>query len=778
MMFKMARNDIARQKTVTFAILSLITLSALLLAVGARILVDLSGSIDSLVEASRAPHFIQFHTGPFDEAAVRRFAESEPLVEDLQIVDMVTVQEADLFFEGRSAATKGGVMELGFVRQNPRFDLLLDLQNRPLVLSPGEIAVPVFYLRREGLKVGDQVRLAIGEARLEFRIAAFVRDVQMNPSFVSSKRFLVSDADYGAVLAASGEIERIVEFRLRDLGAIAGFRDRYAAAGLPQRGPTIELAFLRLANGLTDGFVVAALAFCGLVLCLVAALCLRFAIAASIEEEYREIGAMKGIGLPAREIGRLYAGKYLLLLSLGGLAGCAAAPLVGRAFLGNMLDYLGPPPGGAAAALVPPLAVILPFAAVYAACLARLARVGRISAVEAISAGLGGEAAGRARGPRLRGRAAIHPNFFLALKDAARRPRSYALLFACFAAAAFAALMPALLLDTIGSPDFVRYMGFGSGDLLVDLRQTEGVRGRFEAAVAGLGADAEVAGLSPRVTCRFEARDGAGEATSLAVETGDFSTFGVEYLEGAAPLAADEIALSALAARELGKAVGDELSLAAGGRELVLRVSGLYQDLSNGGRGAKAPLPPDYSSALWYTIYVDLREGADIAAKAAEYAAAYGPAKVADVAGYVRETFGSTVDQLRLAAAAALLAALAVTALVSALFARMLASRDVSEIAVQRCLGFSARDIRAQYLARALLVLAPGAALGGLLSGALGGALASAAMSSFGIERLELVVDPRKALLIPLLLVCAGALAALASLWPRGEFRAADVSIE
>jgi putative ABC transport system permease protein len=97
---------------------------------------------------------------------------------------------------------------------------------------------------------------------------------------------------------------------------------------------------------------------------------------------------------------------------------------------------------------------------------------------------------------------------------------------------------------------------------------------------------------------------------------------------------------------------------------------------------------------------------------------------------------------------------LAVSVLITSLFMMMLITKDSNQIAIMRSLGFSLRNIRTQYLTRALFLLAFGIVLGTLFSNTLGQQLVSVVWSLLGASRIRFVIDPLQAyVLYPLLLM-------------------------
>ena len=97
-----------------------------------------------------------------------------------------------------------------------------------------------------------------------------------------------------------------------------------------------------------------------------------------------------------------------------------------------------------------------------------------------------------------------------------------------------------------------------------------------------------------------------------------------------------------------------------------------------------------------------------------EYTQILDPARVPYMVGYVSQTMGKTVQQLKTVTVVTVIVGLAVSVLITSLFMMMLITKDNNQIAIMRSLGFSLRHIRTQYLTRALFLLAFGIVLGTL----------------------------------------------------------------
>jgi putative ABC transport system permease protein len=152
------------------------------------------------------------------------------------------------------------------------------------------------------------------------------------------------------------------------------------------------------------------------------------------------------------------------------------------------------------------------------------------------------------------------------------------------------------------------------------------------------------------------------------------------------------------------------LRLVVGGRERDFAVSGIYPDITNGGKTAKAAFSDDSGAVMWCVVNAVLTDPAQAGETAANYAARFPYAKVSGIKEFVLQTFGPTVEAVGKASYAAIAAAIAVSALVTLLFVRLLVAKDRADIAAMKALGFLDSEIRIQYLARTALVFIAGAA--------------------------------------------------------------------
>jgi putative ABC transport system permease protein len=319
---------------------------------------------------------------------------------------------------------------------------------------------------------------------------------------------------------------------------------------------------------------------------------------------------------------------------------------------------------------------------------------------------------------------------------------------------AFIIIVPQNLYNTISSNSFIKYMGIGNYDMRMDIQQTDNISEKAAEILKTMKSDSAISRYAVLTTKTFKAKTADGSEENIKIELGDHSIFPIEYSQGRAPAAEDEIALSALNADELSKKVGEVIPLVIEGKEKNLTVSGIYSDITNGGKTAKAVFTDNSADIMWFVICAELSDPSLVDAKTSEYADRFAFAKVSDINKFVTQTFGSTISSVKKASYAAIAVALMITVLVTLLFMKMLVAKDRYSIAVMKAFGFNNSDITAQYVSRSVFILIVGIVLGTLLANTLGEMLAGAVISTFGASTFHFAVNPISAyLLSPLMMI-------------------------
>lgn len=758
------KNDIQKNKAITATITLFVTAAAALVALAAILAVNLSGAIDALMVRAETPHFLQMHSGEPERERLASFAREQGNVAKFQVLEFLNLDGARMLFPNTSLG--GNMQDNGLAVQSEQFDYLLGLDGEAITAMDGELYVPVCYMLDGTTKLFDTAVIC-GQ---EFTVAGFLRDSQMNSSLSSSKRFLVSKNDFER-LRVSGDIEYLIEFRLKNPAEMGAFEADFAAAGLPANGPAVTYGLFKTMNGFSDGLMIGVILLVSLLVVAVAFLCIRFTLLAKIEDDYREIGVMKAIGMRVSDVKRVYLVKYAVISLCGCLLGYALSLALRHPLTETTRLYMGESASAALSPAFGTIGVLLVFLAIIAYVNRVLGRLRGVSAAEAIRFGAIQEKTAGAKRFSLSQNRLFSANLFLGLKDVFARKSLYGTMLLVIVIASFIMIVPQNLYSTISAKSFSTYMGIGSCDLRVDIQQTADIEAKAAEALAVMNSDPAIA-KSVALTTKIFKTD---TDENLKVELGDHSVFPVAYSEGHAPEGGREIALSVMSADELSKQVGDSITLSVGGSGREMRVCGIYSDITNGGKTAKAVFIDNTADAMWSILCASLVSPALAADKAIEYGESLPYAKVSEINEYITQIFGQTIASVKSASYAAVAIALIITALVTLLFMKMLIVRDRYSIAVMKAIGFTSRDIKRQYATRSIFVLTVGVLLGTLLANTLGEALGGMVISSFGATSFQFLVNPAAAyLLCPLMMVGAVLLGGALGASGAGEIKISE----
>lgn len=757
MYLKIIRNDISKSKLVTFTTMLFIASAAMLVSLVVILTLNLSGAINTLMTQAKTPHFMQMHSGTIDSVRLENFVSQNSNIDEFQVAEFLGIDGDRIVIDGKSLA--GSVQDNGFCIQNEKFDFLLDLDGNVINVSDGEIYVPIAFMKSGTAKIGD--RVSIHDKQLT--VAGFLRDSQMNSMLAASKRSLISKNDF-AQIKEFANTEYLIEFRLKDLSKLGAFETAYTSAGLEANGPTLTYALFKTINAISDGLMIAVILLVSALVVAIAFMCIRFTLLAKIEDDYREIGVMKAIGLHVSDIKKIYLAKYAAIAAAGSILGFALAFVFKGMLLENMRLYMGESGQASLSSMLGTVGVLIVFLAMLAYVNGVLKRFRKISAAEAVRFGTSQEKSTKGRHFTLSKNKLYPTNIFLGIKDVLARKKLYVTMLMIFVISAFILIVPQNLHNTISSKDFIQYMGIGTYDLRIDIQQTEHISRKAQEIAKTMENDSTINRYTLLTTKTFTVKMEDGSEQNIKIELGDHSVFPIKYASGKSPTAADEIALSAINADELGKKVGDTITLISSSNEKKFKVCGIYSDFTNGGKTAKAIFTDNSADVMWSILCAELKDEALVDRKVSEYARYFSFAKVSSVDEYIMQMFGSTKNSIGKAANAAIAISLIITALITLLFMKMLIAKDRYSIAVMKAFGFTNRDITKQYISRSVFVLIIGIAVGTLLANTLGEILAGILLSSFGASSFKFVINPLSAyLLCPLMLVFSVLIATLLS---------------
>lgn len=714
---RMIINDIKANRLVSAATFIFMAVTAMLLGLSIFLFAGLSDSIDRLMAEAETPDFLQMHTGELNKKQLMAFTQQREDVEKMQICAFLNLQNSQISIGSNSFVNN--MQDNGLCCQSELFDYLVDAENKVIQPAEGEVYIPVCYRKEYGIKPGDIMRIGSEE----LTAAGFLRDSQMNSMMASSKRFLVSDADYEK-LRPLGSEEYLIEFRLREGSDINAFATAYRDAGLPDNGPAITYALIRMMNALSDGLMILVILLISVVVLFISMLCIRYIILTQLEKDRSDIGMLKAVGISRQDIRKLYFSKYLFLSAAGCLTGIILAVITGQPLGTHMKELYGEAGNTGLIYSCMIFGSLAAEAIILLSVYANIRRTDKMTAVEALYS-----------------------------KNAQVKKNLWLPVTVITAAALFMILVPWNMRSTLNAPEFVTYMGIGESQIRIDIRQTDNVEDKAAAMTEEIEQDKRVRDHVLMQTGSYKTVLPDGASYDLMIENGDHSRFPVRYTEGRYPEKENEIALSVLNAEEMGLKQGDTVIVCremkdGGISEVNCTVCGIYSDITNGGKTAKGCLkdPGDATPVMWSIIYLSLCDDQLAGAWTGEYQQRHASfedgVRVTLIADYLKETYGQTIRNISNASAVSAAMSGIILLVVILLFLRLVIWRERSDSSLRKALGFTSTDISRDYLKKALLYILPGIVLGIFAGIVPGQSLAAMLLRSMGAYSFHFIIEP------------------------------------
>lgn len=761
MYIKLLKNDFKKNPWNNGILLLFITLAAMIAVTVTFLLTQLFTSISSMYETANPPHFLQMHKGELSQSDLDTFNSGYDGVRHWQTVPMITIYGEEITVSGKDGkrfSLADCRLDISFVRQNEGYDVLLDESREPLAMHPGKIGVPVILLDEFDIAVGDTVTLCCGSLTKTFIVKSYVYDGQMNSTLCSSTRFLISGPDFEDLQGKAGETEYLIETWFADSAQASDYQTAYEQSGknLPKNGQAITYTMIFLLSALTDLLMAVVFLLAGVLLIVIALVCLRYAVLAELEDDMREIGTMKAMGISKEGIRGLYLGKIRILTAAGCVLGFVLGKFGASMLTGHISRTFGSQPLGAVGRILSALAAVIVYGIVLLFSRKILGRLGRVTVTDLLvtEKGFGRKAEVK---DGLRRSKRIPVNLLLGLHE---MRHGYGIIFGLLLLVSLLITVPLRTVQTMEDDAFVTYMGSGVCDLLLEVEQGEDVEQRNQTAERLLRTAARQ-GIVERMDVfrrvRLQAvREEDGKVVGMHIDTGRNAGMGLTYLDGENPKNESQIALSYLMAEELDKAVGSTLEIIAGGEVQRFTVSGIYQDVTSGGRTAKTVCPFSDEAAEKYSYGITLSASAPDGFAADLRGQLGGGYSVENMEEFLGQTLGGVIAQVRRAGIAVLFIGICLTALITALFLKLRLAREASALAAKRAMGIPFVAMRKQELYPVLMAGGLGAVCGAAIAEVFGDQLISGLFGLLGMGLKKIVfvqVQAWQYLVIPAILL-------------------------
>ena len=739
---KLLINDFQKRAWKNIVLFVFMCLSVTIAASVVLMLSQLFSSITSMYETAKPPHFLQMHMGTVDQADIDEFNKNSPGVTYWQTAPMIDLYGDDITVSGngKSYTLSDCRLDISFVKQNNGYDVFLDEKRAPLSMSAGEIGVPIIMLDQYDISLGDTIIVSADAARKQFTVAAYVYDGMMNSTICSSTRFLISDADFDSLLGNIGETEYLIETYFTDSSLAASYQTAYEQSDkeLPKNGQAITYTIIFLLSALTDILTAFVFVLAGVMLILVAVICLRYVILAELEDDVVEIGTMKSIGIPDKGIENLYLAKIRILMSVAGVVGFLLALLFLPKFTGHISRFFGAQPLDMISLLGAVLSVGLIYCIILVFAKRVLKQIKKKTIVDLLVLNDGFSKKIKVKTGLYKSKG-LSTNALIGLQEARK---GYGIVFVLMLIISILVMVPIRSLQAMQAEDFVTYMGSPICDLLVEVTQGDSLEERNAKISELLSEEAEtghVQNVDALRRVRLQAFGNTGEPVGVHVDTGSSAGKGIVYLSGSNPSDEKHIALSYLLADELGKKVGDMVDITTDNQTYCLEICGIYQDVTSGGKTAKTIYDFPGEPSEKYTYQLEL--SADVSASdisvdgfADQLKSKLGSGySIKSMDGFLEQTLGGVTTRLSQAVYLVIMIGFIITIFIVLLFMELRLARTMRAVAEKIVMGIPLKAIYIQELYPMLITGGIGVVLGIILTELIGEKVVSGLFSLLGL---------------------------------------------
>ncbi len=709
MYLNILKKDLKRKKTMNVIVLLFVILSAMFAA----------SSVNNIIAVTTGIDYYFDKAGMLDYFIVTLDSSSEGMEELLDSEASVTDyrRERSIFADRTNFMRSGEILadydRAAFIMPVDNAKLNIFDKNNEIIteVESGKAYISGNVPGVSGLTEGDRFTIKVGDTEREFEYAGYAKDAFLGSAFMGNSRFILNREDYDYI--AGDERAKLSEGSIYYINAsdIKAAEKALSEAGgglFSGSSDTIRLTYVM------SMIVAALLLIVSICLILVAFVVLRFTIRFTLEEEFREIGVMKAIGIKNGQIRGLYLVKYLGIAVAGAVIGFFCSIPFGNLLLASVSETMVL--GSENSAVIALLCCGAVVGIIMLFCWSSTRKVNKLSPIDAVRSGQTGERF-RKKSIMHLGNSRLGTTGFLALNDVLSSRKQYGIITAVFSILMLLVMILANTANTLNSDKLLFLMGTTKSDVYITL--TNDV---MEAMGDPAATDGKIKDALRRIENTIADNGMPGKAHvermyNVPMTFGDQKSSVVfqicpqtkasdyVYEKGMAPICAEEIALSSPIAEQFGVDIGDTVTLTVNGEEKKCIITALFQSFGQLGRIGRLHESFDTNGLLLSSTYSfqidfdDHPDSAEIERRIEKLKNIYETDKVLDSAGFVKDSTGAA-DIIKAVKDMILIITLIIIVLIAVLMERSFISREKSEIALMKAVGFNNGSVIAHHALR------------------------------------------------------------------------------
>ena len=708
------KRDLKRKKAMNIILLVFVILATMFVSSSVNNIINVTTALDEYFELANVPDYCAFTINKMVDEDVDGAIKSAESIEDYKKEEILFLSYSNIIFEEDKVAIEGSNM----LQSDKVFGMNYILSDGSILeeVKPGEIYLTDGKAKSIGVKKGEKIVINIENVSREFTFVDTVKDAALGSEMNSMCRYIISEEDYN-YLAADETINKLY-------GGCIYFIQTDDLKGTKRELSSVSEAFTLVADWdmfkltyLMDMIATGVLLVVSIVLILIAFIVLRFTIAFTLAEEFREIGVMKAIGIKTSKIRSLYLIKYSAISVIGALIGLGLSFPFGKTLISVTPDFVVM--SNQSPVVVNAICAVVVVGIIMLFCYGCTNKVNKMSPIDAIRNGQTGERFKKKTVLSL-GKSRLSSPVFLAVNDIVSSPKRFGIITLTYLLCLLLLLILSIGEITMKSKKMAKVFGFSNFDVTLVFKDASidylTDRGRelmirdLEEVEAVLNENGMNANCAQEVLFSLPVIY-EGNQSNVVVYQGIGNEIGqYEYIEGIAPESIDEIAITRITSKKTGAGIGDTVTLKTTDGEMDFIITAIFQSMLNQGDGIRVHEDVELNyiesqGALSMQVYfTDKPNAKEIANRMDRIEDLFPDVMSVDTCEhFVEECFGAseTVNTIKTMVT---ILTVVLTILVTVLMERSFIIKEQSEIALMKAIGTTNIKIYAYHTLRILFV--------------------------------------------------------------------------
>ena len=589
MYLQILKKDLKRKKAMNVILLVFIILASMFVSSGVNNIISVTTALDDYLEMADAPDYLVATMNKSGVVDVDEILNSAVSVESLGKEKILYMELDNITFEGESEIASNTILLQS--DEDMSMNYILDDGSILKSVKNGELYMTASKAENIGLKIGDKVTVKFGSANCVFTFAGGIKDAVLGSNGMSMQRQIISAEDFDKFISAENVEElyggELVYIHTSDLEKmLSEIKPLINSSIFTADRATIKFSYV------FDMIVVGILLVVSLILIAVAFVILRFTIAFTLSEEFREIGVMKAIGIRNLKIRGLYLAKYAALSVIGTAIGFALSFPFDEMLMSVSSKTIIINSGNAAFSNI--ICAVLMVGVIMLFCYGCTRKVEKMTPIDAVRNGQTGERF-RKKSIMSLGKSKLPDAPFLALNDIVSSPKRFGIITFAFFLCLSLLLILSSTVSTMKGGNLVNAFGLADFDISAESKAMEFMTEDGHEKLIEYLSDMEenIARNGLPVRCMQEmifklpvSHDGNEISISIYQGTGTTADM-YEYIEGTPPRSAGEVALTRFSANMLKANIGDTITIKTINGDKEFMITALFQSMNNMGEGVR-----------------------------------------------------------------------------------------------------------------------------------------------------------------------------------------------